>query len=115
MDKGLAQVRRRDKIIIWPVYVDSSKTRREGRRIPLRIGVNSPRLSELIEAAERLGLEPEPNPEAAHPRTWWNKTGYILVKGKEAKSKILIGLASKIREIRLSREAPLKKKMDKGR
>ncbi|MGC8849842.1 MAG: signal recognition particle subunit SRP19/SEC65 family protein [Candidatus Bathyarchaeia archaeon] len=94
-------MRKRNKILVWPVYLDSSKTRREGRRIPLKMGVNSPRLSELIEAAEKLGLEPEPNPDAAHPRTWWNRTGYILVKGGLKKSKVLRVLASKISEMRL--------------
>lgn len=97
----MAQVRRRDKILVWPVYLDSSKTRREGRRVPLKMGVNSPRLLELVEAAEKLGLEPEPNPDAAHPRTWWNKTGYVLVKGISKKSRILMELASKISEMRL--------------
>ncbi|MEM2122856.1 MAG: signal recognition particle subunit SRP19/SEC65 family protein [Candidatus Bathyarchaeia archaeon] len=106
-------MRRRDRVIVWPVYIDSSKTRRDGRRIPLRLGVNSPKLSELMEAAEKLGLEPESNTEAAHPRTWWNRTGYILVKSGMAKSKLLVMLASKMAEIRLQNmEEPHKKRME---
>jgi len=93
-------LRRRDKITIWPVYIDASKTRNEGRRLSKDLGVNSPKLSELFEAAVELDLEPESVPEAAYPRTWWDKTGYLLVN-KSNKSKLLVELASKISVLRL--------------
>ena len=106
-------MRRRDKIVVWPVYIDSSKTRREGRRIPVSLGIGSSKLSELVEAAEKLGLEPEPIHEAAHPRTWWNKTGYLLVKKKMRRRELLAKLSSMIAEIRLRHKEVHPKK--KGR
>ncbi len=96
----MVSVRRRDKIVIWPVYIDSSKTRREGRRVPRGSGVSSPKLSELLEAAEELGLDPEPVAEAAYPRAWWEKAGYLMAEKKFKKSKLLIELAGKVIELR---------------
>ncbi len=103
-------MRRRDKITIWPIYLDTSKTRNEGRRLSKDLGVNSPKLSELFEAAKELKLEPELVPEAAYPRIWWDKTGYLLVN-KTNKSKLLVDLASKISNLRL--RVPKQKKRKK--
>lgn len=39
------------KAIIWPVYIDSKKTKNEGRKIPLVDAVESPKLREISKAA----------------------------------------------------------------
>jgi signal recognition particle subunit SRP19 len=67
--------------------------------VPKSLGVTSPKLSELSEAAEKLGLEPESVSEAAYPRVWWEKTGYLLVK-KNKKTTLLMKLAAQLSEVR---------------
>jgi len=47
------------KAIIWPVYVDSKKSKHEGRKIPMDDAVDSPKLREISKAANKLGLNPE--------------------------------------------------------
>ena len=32
----------KDKIVIWPVYFDASKSRKEGRRIPKKLAIKYP-------------------------------------------------------------------------
>ena len=50
-------MRKLDKAIIWPIYFDASKTRKEGRRVPKNLAVQSPKIAELKEAADKLGLK----------------------------------------------------------
>ncbi len=80
-------MRRRGEIILWPAYFDSSRSRTEGRRIPLKIAVPSPSLRRISEALKNLGLDHRIVPDAAYPRLPWRKSGMIYVKLKPSLSK----------------------------
>lgn len=41
------------RIIIWPVYLDSTKTKSEGRKIPREGSVKAPKLREISQAAKK--------------------------------------------------------------
>ena len=43
-----------DKAIIWPIYFDTSKTRKEGRGVPKNMAVPAPKILELKEATDKL-------------------------------------------------------------
>lgn len=89
-------MRQQDKIIIWPIYFDSTKTRNEGRRIQKSLAVPSPRASEIKDAADKLRLGCELGADVAYPKTPWLKTGMVLVKKKESKEKLIKKIASQI-------------------
>ena len=36
-----------DKAIIWPIYFDANKTRRNGRRVAKNLAVQSPKIDEV--------------------------------------------------------------------
>lgn len=93
-------MRKQDKIIVWPTYFDSAKTRKDGRRIPKNLAVPSPKILEIREAVKELGLESELVPDAGYPKTPWLKTGIILVKKNEAKDKIIRRIAKQLLKIR---------------
>lgn len=93
-------MRQQDKVIIWPVYFDSTKTRKHGRRIPKNVGVPSPRVQELKEAADQLKIENELVPDVAYPGMPWTKTGMLLVKKKIPKEKTIKDLALALTRIR---------------
>jgi signal recognition particle subunit SRP19 len=93
-------MRKLDKAIIWPVYFDSSKTRKEGRRVPKNLAVQSPKILELKEAVDRLGLKNEVNLEAHFTKMPWAKTGMLLVEKKEAKEKIIQKVAKQLLKIK---------------
>jgi signal recognition particle subunit SRP19 len=93
-------MRKQDKVILWPAYFDSTKTRGEGRRIPKSLAVPSPKITEIKDAAEKLGLECEVVLDAGHPRTPWLKTGIILVNKNEAKEGIIKKIAKNLQKIR---------------
>jgi len=89
-----------DKTIIWPIYFDTSKTRRKGRRVPKNLAVQSPKITEVKEAVDKLGLKNELKLEAHFPKMPWVKTGMLLVEKKEAKEKIIQKIAKQLIKIK---------------
>jgi signal recognition particle subunit SRP19 len=92
-------MRKQDKIIIWPAYFDSTKTRKDGRRVPKNLSVPSPKILEIKNAVEKLGLEHELVTDAGYPKTPWLKTGKLLVKKKEAKEQVIRKIAKQLLKI----------------
>ena len=102
-------MRKLDKAIIWPIYFDMSKTRKEGRRVPKNIAVQSPKIEEIKQAADKLGLENEINLNARFPKNHWSKTGMLLIEKKEPKEKIIQKLAKQLVKIKSASQVPYKK------
>ncbi len=73
-------MRKQDKIIIWSAYFDSSKTRKEGRRVPKNLAVQSPKTTEISDAAAKIGLEPELITDKGYSKVPWVKAGMVLVE-----------------------------------
>ncbi len=92
-------MRKQDKIVIWPTYFDSTKTRSEGRRIPKSLAVPSPKISQIKEAIEKLDLQCELVSDASYPKTPWLKNGMILVTKKEPKNAIIEKAAKQLLKI----------------
>lgn len=93
-------MRKQDKVILWPTYFDSAKTKGEGRKVPKSLAVPSPKVSELKEAAEKLGLEHELVLDVCYPKMPWLKTGMLLVAKKEPKNQLLKKVAKQLQKIR---------------
>jgi signal recognition particle subunit SRP19 len=93
-------MREQDKAIVWPAYFDQAKTRKEGRRVPKSLAVQSPKIQEIEEAAEKLGLKHELAAEAGYPRTPWVKTGMMMVEKKGSKEQVLGKIAKQLLKIR---------------
>ncbi len=92
-----------DRIVIWPIYFDSTASRNDGRRVARRNAVKSPALDEIAAAAKMLDLDPVIEQTKAYPASWWEKRGRVLItKIDTPKSSILREIASRIREMRSS-------------
>ena len=89
-------MRKQDKAIIWPAYFDQAKTRKNGRRVPKSLAVQSPKIAEITLAAERLGLEHELVPTVGYPKMPWIKTGMIMVEKKGSKEQVIEMIAKQI-------------------
>ncbi|WP_297436717.1 signal recognition particle protein Srp19 [Thermococcus sp.] len=104
------------KFVIWPNELDSRLSRRYGRAVSRGISVNGPRLSEIVEAAESLGmkiLESEPtklNPRLAGLEEEYQTRGMLRVESRHPKTKSLKMIAQKIKEIRDTRAKAKKPK-----
>jgi len=83
-------------LIVWPAHLDSSKTRGQGRRLPVSRAVKQPSLKEVWQAAMSLGYSPESKEKAALSGSPWEKTGYVTIKKTGQRSTVLKGIASEI-------------------
>ncbi|MEB3774486.1 MAG: signal recognition particle protein Srp19 [Desulfurococcales archaeon] len=87
------------KIVFWPINIDSTVSIRKGRKIPLDAAVKNPRLQEVIEAAQKLGLNPEVE-RKSYPRNWWSQTARIVVDKKWSKRETLKRISMEIKRRR---------------
>ena len=94
------------RVVVWPVYIDSSASRGEGRKIPLRDAVRRPRVEEIVEAAERLGLHPEVE-EARYPRNWLDQKKRVIVDKAGSKLETLRLIAREVARLREERRRRL--------
>ncbi len=88
------------KIVVYPEYLDSRKSRSEGRRIPLSQAIPGPSLEEIARAAEELGLNPVIEAEKAYPRNWWGRRGRVIVDKTDSKLQTLRKIAGQIKSKR---------------
>ena len=93
-------MRKQNKIVLWPVYFDSTKTRLEGRRVPKSLATPSPKLEEIRKAVESLGLRPGIVPDAVYPSVPWQKTGLLVIPKKGSKVGTLRKIAKELLDIR---------------
>ncbi|MEM2916904.1 MAG: signal recognition particle subunit SRP19/SEC65 family protein [Candidatus Bathyarchaeia archaeon] len=93
-------MRKQDKIIVWPAYFDSNKTRKEGRKLPKNLTVPTPKLEEIHEASRRLQLQSEIIADTAYPKTPWQKVGQIKVSKKGSKLQTLRLIAKQLQTLR---------------
>ncbi|AKB13761.1 signal recognition particle, subunit SRP19 (srp19) [Methanosarcina thermophila] len=100
-------MRDKGKLVIWPVYLDQTKSRSSGRIISRKNAIKEPQLNEIKEAAQQLGLHPEVEPQKAYPKSWWEVSGRVLVDDKGPKSVIAKQIALTIKKMR-SQQSPAK-------
>jgi signal recognition particle subunit SRP19 len=87
----------KDKLVIWPLYFDSDRSRSGGRMVSTAEGFSNPTLDDLITAAIRSGFDPEVEREKRHPKTWHESAGRIQLPKKAPKSMVLKKIAKNLR------------------
>lgn len=83
-------------MIVWPAHMDSSKTRGQGRKLPVSRAVKQPSAKEVWQAAMSLGYSPEIVEKSALSKSPWEKTGYITIKRNAARPTVLKNIAGEI-------------------
>lgn len=99
VSEDLSREYKNKRIVIWPVYIDSTASRSEGRKVPQRFAVRKPRPEEIAEAAERLGLNPVIE-ESRYPREWWEYTKRVVVDKVDSKLKTLKMIGLEVKRLR---------------
>ena len=95
------EMRKQNKIFLWPIYFDEITSRNGGRRVSKKLAVSAPKVDELQRAAKRLGMQPELVSDAAHPSFPWKTTGLItLPKTSDSKDKIVKKVAKELSSLR---------------
>jgi len=90
----------KNKLVIWPVYLDATRSRGEGRILSVRDSIKSPVLPEIEKAALELKLNPVVEADKAYPKSWWAVSGRVLVDKTGPKSIIAKQIAQKIKKAR---------------
>ncbi len=94
-------MRRERYIVLWPVYFDSRRPRRKGRRVPRSLAVPNPKLDELIRALNNLGISDVIIEEdKRYPHHWWEPSGRVSVPKVMSKSLLLKKVAGELRKLR---------------
>ncbi len=93
-------MRKQDKIIIWPAYFDQAKTRKNGRRVTKNLTVQSLKILEIQEAAQKIGLEFEVVADKGYPKMPWVKTGMLLVEKRGSKEHVINRIAKQLLKAR---------------
>lgn len=88
------------RTMIWPAYIDSKRTQREGRKIPQNDAVSSPKLREISGAALKMGLHPEVENDKSYSKSWWESSGRVIVDRKMSKRELLLKISSLIKASR---------------
>ncbi len=93
-------MKRLNGLILWPTYFDSGKKRSEGRRVPIRLSLESPTTTEILEVCKQLSLKAEVLGGKRYPKTWWDDANPILIETAGTKSRLLGHIAGKLQEQR---------------
>ncbi|MDD1775994.1 MAG: signal recognition particle subunit SRP19/SEC65 family protein [Candidatus Methanomethylicus sp.] len=93
-----------ESVVIWPVYIDSTKTRAIGRMVPKGLAVDSPSIDEIYEACRELNYNPVLEISKKMPAQWWEKPGRVLVAKKAKKLDMLKSVSKLIQKKRLQRK-----------
>jgi len=93
-------MRDKNKLVIWPVYIDRNRSRSQGRIISKKSSIAEPTLIEIEKAALKLGLNPEVEKDKSYPKSWWEKSGRVLIDNSAPKTQLSRKIATTIKEIR---------------
>lgn len=86
--------------IIWPAYIDASKTRKEGRKVNLKYAVEKVKISEIENALKSLKIQYEIFLDKAYPKSWWEK-GYVkVINVEQNKQELLKKICILIKKLR---------------
>lgn len=88
------------KLVIWPVYLDLTHSRKDGRILSKKNSIKEPQLKEIEKAAAKLGLKPEVEPDKAYPKSWWEVSGRVLVDKNAPKTVTVKQIAETIKQMR---------------
>ena len=89
--------------IVWPVYINSNHSRKEGRRLSLEESVDEPKIREISQALRRLKLQYAVEHDKSFPGSWWEKSGRVVVTHEyETKLELLRKISNTIKINRVS-------------
>lgn len=89
--------------IVWPIYINSQHSRKEGRRLSIEESVEEPKIREISQALRRLKLQYTVEHDKSFPGSWWEKSGRVVVTHDyETKLELLRKIANAIKINRVS-------------
>jgi len=78
---------------IWPSYIDSNKSTKEGRRILKDMAVDNPSVEDISEVLESIGVRHAVQPYKGYPRdveSRWDNPGRVLYDIEQMRNKLCV-------------------------
>ncbi len=86
------------KTIVWPVYINSLHSRKEGRMLSLEESVEEPKIREISQALRKLKIQYTVEHEKSFPGSWWENSGRVIVEHEyPTKLELLRKIASTVK------------------
>jgi signal recognition particle subunit SRP19 len=89
-------------IIVWSVYINALKTKKEGRKIAKEHCIKNPELNEIARASSKLNFNSRIENNKSYPSSWWEKSGRVIIETNMKKNDALKKISSLIKEFRVS-------------
>jgi signal recognition particle subunit SRP19 len=93
-------MRKSMELVLWVNYFDSTRTRKEGRKIGRKLAIERPTVEELAKAVEMLSIPYKIDKSAAYPKAWWEKSGRLFVNKVMPKGKMIASIAKNLKNVR---------------
>ena len=88
-----------DEVVIWPAFLDSDLSRREGRRLRRKRCVRSPTVDEMLEAATVAGIKARVE-KKSYPRRWRTDRKALVLEERLPRSRAISTISDEIRRTR---------------
>lgn len=87
--------------VLWPAHFDASRSRSEGRRVPLDLAVEDPTPDEIANAVQQVGYDAVIERDKGYPREH-EVRGRVLVRDADdaSKSDLLGAVAAYLNALR---------------
>ncbi len=85
------------RLVVYLSYLDASKSRSKGRRVPRELAIRKPSLDDVVEAANKLKLDPKVE-DKSYPKNWFEEKKRITILKKKPKQILLRDLCMEIRK-----------------
>ncbi len=73
--------------VIWPAYLDATRSRAEGRRVSQELAVEEPTVDEIAKAVQQIGYDATIERDTAYSREPWTERGRVVVRGADDSTK----------------------------
>ena len=92
------------KTMVWPVYINSDCSRKEGRMLSLEEAVPEPKVREIGQALRKLKIQYVVENNKSFPACWWERSGRVVVEHEyPTKLELLRKIANTIKTSRLTK------------
>jgi signal recognition particle subunit SRP19 len=87
--------------VIWPAALDATRSRSEGRKVPLDLAVEEPTVDEIARAVQQVGYDARIEREVTYPREY-EARGRVLVENADdaGKSDLLQAVGAYLQAMR---------------
>ncbi len=87
--------------VIWPAYLDATRSRHQGRRVASDLAVPDPTVDEIAQAVQQVGYDAVIEREKTYPREY-EPRGRVIVKDADdaTKSDLLGAVAAYVSALR---------------